>query len=558
MAADKKAPLTPVAKYIMEKRYLARDEHGEIVETPAQLFSRVASAVAEADRIFAPGASVCDTSDRFEEALSSLSFLPNTPCLVNAGRPIGQLAACFVLPLDDSLESIFQTLKDAAVIHRSGGGTGFSFSSIRPRGDTIFPAFGVSEGPVSFIRLFDAATYIIDRNQVRPGANMGVLHASHPDIEEFVRAKTDLNGLQNFNLSVALDDRFIECLEKGRDYPLVHPRSGRVGKSLHAGRLLEIMAECAWQSGDPGLLFIDRINRANPLPDLGFIEATNPCGEQPLLPYESCTLGSVNLVNFVEEGGINYEKLKKQVSDAVHFLDNVVEINRYPLSRTAEASRAGRRIGIGVMGFADALILLGVSYQSDEALRTAEEVMSCISGSAAEASAKLAEKRGNFPSFDSSIYPGSGVKYRRNASLTTIAPTGSISLIAGVSSGIEPVFAFCSRRRVIDKEFDYVHPVYKQRLDAGKPASRDIFMTARDVPPEWHLKIQSAFQKYTDNAVSKTVNFPADADAGDIEELFRKAVRAPVKGITAYRDTSSRDQAVFPDPGPCYRLGCRA
>jgi len=553
MAMSNQPELTPLSMSILEKRYLARDHKGEIIETPAQLFHRVARAVAEADRIFDPGTPIHHVADTFEAALSSLSFLPNTPCLINAGRPMGQLAACFVLPVEDNLESIFQTLKDTALIHQTGGGTGFSFSRIRPRGDTIFPAHGVSGGPVAFIQLFDSATYIIDRNQIRPGANMGVLRVSHPDIENFIRIKTSPHQLQNFNLSVALDDCFIESLKKGRAYSLMHSRTGRVMKRLPAVELLEMMADCAWQCGDPGLLFIDRINRANPTPGFGSIEATNPCGEQPLLPYESCTLGSVNLAKFVEGNEINYEKLQRQVAMAVHFLDNIIEINRYPFSRIEEWSRTNRKIGLGVMGFADALIMMGIPYQSEPALNLAGEIMAGIRTFAESAAAKLAEKRGNFPAFNHSTYPAAGIVNRRNASLTTIAPTGTISLIAGVSSGIEPVFAFRTKRRVMDTTVEEVHPLYRQYEEAGKVYPEGVFQTAWDVSPEWHLKIQAAFQKHTDNAVSKTVNFPAHATVADIKALFQTAMQMPVKGVTVYRDQSRQDQTLSAFPGACAR-----
>lgn len=547
--------LTTVARTVMEKRYLARDTAGNIIETPEQLFHRVARAVAEADRMFDPNSSVGRTADEFESSMTSLSFLPNTPCLINAGRPMGQLAACFVLPVEDNLESIFQTLKDTALIHQSGGGTGFSFSKIRPRGDTIFPAFGVSGGPIAFVELFDSATYIIDRNQVRPGANMGVLHVSHPDIEEFIRAKTGQGRLQNFNLSVAVDDHFIECLQSGTDYPLIHSRTGAVVGKKPARKIMDIIAESAWECGDPGVLFIDRINLANPTPGLGRIEATNPCGEQPLLPFESCTLGSVNLTSFVSNNGIDFPKLEQTVELAVHFLDNVIEVNRYPLRLIEEWSRTNRKIGLGVMGFADALIMMGVSYQSQSALNLAEEIMGCISKAAAAASSRLAEKRGNFPAFEHSSLAASGIKKRRNASLTTIAPTGTISLIAGVSSGIEPVFSFELKRKVIDQVIEEIHPLYQKYMGQGRKPPKEIFQTAWDVAPHWHIKIQEAFQKHTDNAVSKTVNFPADATITDIRELFDSAAHMELKGVTVYRDRSRPDQSLSADTVRCEKCG---
>jgi ribonucleoside-diphosphate reductase alpha chain len=536
--------LTALAEEVLKKRYLARNYRGEIIETPADVFSRVARVVAEADRLFDARASVRDTADRFESAMTSLSFLPNSPCLMNAGRPLGQLAACFVLPVEDHLESIFQSLKDAALIHHTAGGTGFSFSRLRPAGDTIFPASGVTGGPVSFIQLFDAATHLIDRNRIRPGANMGVLHVSHPDIEAFVKAKRDRSQLRNFNLSVAMDDAFIDCVKAGRDYPLIHPRTGAQVARVPAADLLSLVAESAWETGDPGILFIDRINRANPTPKMGLLEATNPCGEQPLLPYESCTLGSINLTRIINGQAIDTPKLERLVHLAVHFLDNVVEVNRHPIARTGEWSRMNRKIGLGVMGFADMLILLGVSYQSERALRLAEEIMSRIQQYAEAASAELADRRGNFPAFQQSVFPARGVKRRRNATLTTVAPTGTISILAGVSSSVEPVFAFETRRRIVDQVYTDVHPIYEQYRQDGREMDKRIFQTAWDVSPRWHLKVQAAFQKYTDNAVSKTVNLPEAITADEIRALFLDAANMNLKGITVYRDRSHPDQVL--------------
>jgi ribonucleoside-diphosphate reductase alpha chain len=354
-----RSELSPIAREVLQKRYLARNYRGDILEQSQDMFRRVAHAVAEADRLFEAGTNVEATAEAFESAMASKAFLPNSPCLMNAGRPIGQLAACFVLPIEDSLESIFETLKNTALIHQTGGGTGFSFSRLRPRGDTIFPASGVSGGPLAFITLFDNATYLIDRNRVRPGANMAVLHTSHPDIEAFIQAKQDDGQLCNFNLSVAMDDLFLQCLTSGRDYPLIHPRTGVSVGSKSADKILEMIAEAAWKTGDPGILFIDRINRANPTPGMGKLEATNPCGEQPLLPYECCTLGSINLTKIIAGDTLNTEKLADLVRLGVHFLDNVIEVNRYPLRQIEEISRTNRKIGLGVMGFADMLLLLG-------------------------------------------------------------------------------------------------------------------------------------------------------------------------------------------------------
>jgi ribonucleoside-diphosphate reductase alpha chain len=534
--------LTPLAREIMEKRYLARNYRGEIIETPEDVFSRVAWVVAEADRLFDAHASVGETAARFEEAMTSLAFMPNSPCLMNAGRPLGQLAACFVLPVEDNLESIFQSLKDAALIHRTGGGTGFSFGRLRPAGDTIFPASGVTGGPVSFIRLFDSATHLIDKNRVRPGANMGVLHIRHPDIEAFITAKRDRHLMCNFNLSVAVDDHFIECVKEGRDYPLIHPRTGSVVTRKSATGLLRLMAESAWETGDPGILFIDRINRTNPTPEIGTLEATNPCGEQPLLPHESCTLGSINLTRIIDGDRLDYKKLESLVHLGVHFLDNVVEVNRHPIPQTEEWSRMNRKIGLGVMGFADMLILLGIPYQSDRAVNLAEEIMSRIQRHSEAASAELAARRGNFPAFNRSVFPARGIKYRRNATLTTVAPTGTISLLAGVSSSVEPVFAFEVQRRIADQIYTDVHPIHARFRKEGKTIDPAIFQTAWDISPDWHLKIQAAFQKYTDNAVSKTVNLPESITPEEIRELFLDAAKMDLKGVTVYRDQSHPDQ----------------
>jgi ribonucleoside-diphosphate reductase alpha chain len=506
------------------------------------MFQRVARAVAEADRLFEAGADVDATAAQFAEAMAEKAFMPNSPCLMNAGRPIGQLAACFVLPIEDSLESIFETLKNTALIHQTGGGTGFSFSRLRPRGDTIFPAAGVAGGPHAFISLFDNATYLIDRNRVRPGANMAVLNASHPDIEGFIQAKSHDGQLCNFNLSVAADDLFIQCVQEDRDYPLVHPRTGVEVGRRPARLLLDIMAQAAWKTGDPGLLFIDRINRANPAPGMGRLEATNPCGEQPLLPYECCTLGSINLTRITDGRAIDYDKLDGLVRLGVHFLDNVIDINRYPLRQIEEISRTNRKIGLGVMGFADMLILLGIPYQSQQAVDLAESIMARIQSTAEAASEELAAKRGSFPAFEHSTFPAAGIKRRRNATLTTIAPTGTISLIAGVSSGIEPVYDFETQRRVAETVYKDIHPIFERYRREGIPIDKKIFQSAYDVAPLWHLKIQAAFQKYTDNAVSKTVNLPAEAGAEDIRQLFLAAMEMPVKGITIYRDQSHKDQ----------------
>ncbi len=534
--------LTKMAEEVLRKRYLARNYRGDIIEEPADMFHRVANAVAEADRLYEARADVGATANAFEEAMITKAFFPNSPSLMNAGRPMGQMAACFVLPIEDSLESIFDTLKNTALIHQTGGGTGFSFTRIRPEGDTIFPATGVAGGPLAFISLFDNATSIIDRNRVRPGANMAVLNVNHPDIVAFIQAKKNNDRLRNFNLSVSVDDFFIQSVLSGNDYPLVHPRTGVIIDHISSDSLLEMLAGAAWETGDPGLLFMDRINHNNPTPGMGSINATNPCGEQPLLPYECCTLGSINLTQVINGQTVDYKKLEALVRLGVHFLDNVIDVNRYPLRQIEEISRTNRKIGLGVMGFADMLILLNIPYQSRQAVELAETIMARIKNSAELASAELAKKRGNFPSFDHSIFPSKGIEHRRNATLTTIAPTGTISLIAGVSSGIEPIYSYRIKRRVVDTIYDEVHPIYERFVNEGRPILKDIFQTAYDVEPEWHLKIQAAFQKYTDNAVSKTVNLPESATVDDIRRLFCKAIELPVKGLTVYRDQSQENQ----------------
>ncbi len=539
-----KISLTSTAKIALEKRYLLRDQEGKIIETPQRLFHRVAHAVAQAEHIFNPQASIEETAEAFEEALTSLSFLPNTPCLMNAGKPLGQLAACFVLPVEDNLESIFDAIKYTALIHQSGGGTGFSLSRLRPKGDMVRSTHGVSSGPVSFMRVFDMATETIKQGGARRGANMGVLRVSHPDIEEFIAAKKVPGPFHNFNLSVAIDDAFIKAIKRNKKYPLIHPRDGSMAGRRSAKEIIEMMAKYAWESGDPGLLLLNTVNRTNPTPRLGEIEATNPCGEQPLLPYESCTLGSINLTKIVDKKEINYRKLKELVGLGIHFLDNVIELNRYPIKKIEESTKRTRKVGLGVMGFADMLILLGIPYQSEKALTLAEELMAFINENAAEASIKLAEKRGNFPAFKGSVYPAKGIKKRRNATVTTIAPTGTISLIAGVSSGIEPVFAFKLKRNILDTVIKEIHPIYEHYHKKGKSIPKDIFQTAWDISPEWHLKMQAAFQKHIENAVSKTINFPASATPEEIEKVYLMALDTNLKGITVYRDKSRPGQTL--------------
>lgn len=561
-------PLSPHAKLVLQKRYLQRDPDGNTIETPEALFERVAACVAAVDTRFDPAADAAGTRERFYRLMASLQFLPNSPTLMNAGRPLGQLAACFVLPIDDDTDSIFETLKHTAQIHKSGGGTGFSFSRLRPRNDIVASSAGVSSGPVAFMAVFDVVTETVKQGGTRRGANMGVLRVDHPDIEAFITAKTDFERLTNFNLSVAITDSFMQALAQGKEYRLINPRNGQVSNSLPAQQVFDRIVDCAWRSGEPGVIFIDRINRDNPTPLLGAIEATNPCGEQPLLPYESCTLGSINLSAMVVKNQISWGRLKQTVRTAVHFLDNVVEANRYPLTIIEKMSRGNRKIGLGVMGFADMLIKLNIAYDSEAAVAKAERLMAFIAAQARQASADLARKRGNFPNYPGSRFDTPETPLRRNATVTTIAPTGTLSMIAATSSGIEPLFAVVHDRRVLDGETLYeVHPLfaqaarkqkfYSQRVIAEIARSgslqgvsevpdtlKKVFRTAQDIAPEWHVRLQAAFQQHTDNAVSKTVNFPAAASRTEIAQVFLAAYSSGCKGVTVYR-YGSRDRQVL-------------
>ncbi len=561
--------LSKNARKILNKRYLKKDANGQVIESPADMFARVARTVAEADRRFEPDGKIEQTAKAFERIMTHLWFLPNSPTLMNAGRPLGQLAACFVLPIADSMESIFDTLKNTALIHKSGGGTGFSFSNIRPAGDTVRSTSGVSSGPLPFLEVFDSMTEAVKQGGTRNGANMAVLRVDHPDIDAFIHIKKDQRRLTNFNLSVALTDKFMSALAAGEVYDLVNPRTGQPVGQIPAQNMFDQIVEAAWQNGEPGILFIDRINQSNPTPAVGQIDATNPCGEQPLLPFESCTLGSINLAAMVDNGRIQWDRLKQTVHTSIHFLDNVVEINHYPMPEIETASRATRKIGLGVMGFADMLIKRHIPYNSDNAIAEAEEVMAFIQTHAHKASSILAKQRGNFSLFDQSIYDKPDSDGMRNATTTTIAPTGTISLIAGVSSGVEPLFAIAHKRRAIDGQplFD-IHPHFIdaakkegfftdklideisrtgsiQEIDAIPESIRHVYATALDISPEWHIRIQAAFQKYTDNAVSKTVNFPASATRGQVQDVFQQAYNLGCKGVTVYRYGSRDKQILF-------------
>lgn len=562
--------ITENAMKVLEKRYLAKDETGRVVEDVAGLFTRVATAVAQADALYDPNADLSATAETFRELMSSLRFLPNSPTLMNAGRPLGQLSACFVLPVDDSMEAIFEAVKDAALIHKSGGGTGFSFSRLRQKGATVRSTGGVASGPVSFMRVFNVATEAVKQGGTRRGANMGILRVDHPDILEFIRCKSNTNDINNFNISVGLTEAFMRAVEAGERYDLIDPKSKKAVGSLAARDVFDEIVDAAWQTGEPGIVFLDRLNRDNVVPSVGEIESTNPCGEQPLLPFESCNLGSINLVTMLkEEKGktrFDFDLLETTVQQAVHFLDNVIDVNNYPLESIANMTRSTRKIGLGVMGFADALLALGIPYQSEEGAAFADQVMSFIQETGRAESRKLAKTRGAFPLFgESTLKDGEPV---RNATVTTIAPTGTLSIIASCSSGVEPVFAFVYIRNVMDgTQMVEVNPLLMKKLHALKLDSeellkriasegtiqkideipeeiRRVFVCAHDITPEAHTRMQAAFQRHTDNAVSKTVNFPHDATREDVREVYLLAYREDLKGVTIYRDGSREGQVL--------------
>jgi len=539
--------LSDNALRVLERRYLTKDGEGRVIETPQELFRRVARHIASAELIYSPKADVSLYEESFYQLMESLEFLPNSPTLMNAGRELGQLSACFVLPIEDSMESIFDAVKYTALIHKSGGGTGFSFSRLRPERDRVGSTGGIASGPVSFMRAFDVTTDVIKQGGMRRGANMAILNIEHPDILKFITAKEDSEALTNFNLSVAVTDEFMRAVEKDTDYNLVNPRTGEVTDKLNAKEVFDKIVDMAWRTGDPGVVFIDEINRHNPTPKLGKIESTNPCGEQPLLPFESCNLGSINLSKMVTDKDgqpyIDYDKLSQTVKLGIRFLDNVIEVNQFPLPEIAEMTKTTRKIGLGVMGFADMLIQLGIPYDSEEGLAMAEEIAHFISEQADEASIELSQERGVFPAFQESIYDIPDGPRFRNASRTTIAPTGSLSIIANCSSGIEPLFALSYVRHILEgEEFVEVNPYFEEIAKSGGFYSPDLmkqlaegktlkdveevpeeikrlFITAHDISPEWHVKMQAAFQKFTDSAVSKTVNFPHEATPEEVAKV---------------------------------------
>jgi len=567
LGVEDELKLTFNAISVLERRYLLKNENGRVIETPSQMFHRIAEAVASAETKNDPDKAT-QNENEFYEIMSKLEFLPNSPTIMNAGTKIGQLSACYVLPVPDSIYGIFNTVRDMAIIHQSGGGTGFSFSQLRPKGDFVGSTGGVASGPLSFMRVFDTSTDVIKQGGRRRGANMAIIKVDHPDIIEFITSKEKEGFLTNFNLSVAITDSFMKAVEKDEDFELVNPRTSKVVTKTKARNLWTLIITSAWKTGDPGLVFIDEINRHNPTPEIGTIESTNPCGEQPLLPYESCNLGSINLAKFVNEQELNWESLRIAVKKSVNFLDNVIDVNKFPTAEVEKITKANRKIGLGIMGFADALLKMKIPYNSKEALKSGEKIMKFIQEEGHKASIEIGEKKGSFPNFDKSIWKNRGYKTMRNATVTTIAPTGTIGIIAGVSSGIEPLFAVGFIRNVmggtqlteINLEFEKIakkRGFYSQELIrkiARTGSIRDIeeipedirklFVTAFDISPEWHVKMQATFQRYVDNAVSKTINFPSEATPDDVEKAYWLAHKMKCKGITVYRYGSKTDQVL--------------
>ena len=595
---EEKLNLSENAIKVLERRYLKRDKDGNCTEKPADMFRRVALAIASGDLKFGKTqAEVEKLADRFYDFITKCYFMPNSPTLMNAGRELGQLAACFVLPVEDSLEGIFETVKNTALIHKSGGGTGFSFSRLRPKNSVVRSTMGVSSGPVSFMEVFNAATEAVKQGGTRRGANMGILRVDHPDILDFINCKSDNNKLNNFNISVAITDKFMEALKKGEDYDLVNPQNNQVVARLSAKKVFDLIVDGAWRNGEPGIIFIDKMNSDNPTPLVGQIESTNPCGEVPLLAYEACNLGSINLGRMVVEGAngpeVDWKTLAETTRTAIRFLDNVIAVNNYPLPQISEMVQNNRKIGLGVMGWADMLMKMGISYSSEEGTKLASQVMEFIDYESKCESIELSKERGRFNNFKGSVYDGKNFLYNkykgksagkvsdeqwmeldaqiekfgiRNATTTCIAPTGTISMIAGASGGVEPLFGLVFSRLIMDgtemlevnpifKEYAIKHGFYSEDLmkeiaktgsvahvDKVPADAKKIFVTAHDVSPYWHVKMQAAFQLHTDNAVSKTVNFEEHATREDIEQAYVLAYENNLKGITVYRNNSRQFQ----------------
>ena len=565
--------LTENALKALKARYLLKDERGKVIETPEGMFRRVARTIAAAETQH--GGNAAEWEEKFYELMASLKFLPNSPTLMNAGKEIGQLAACFVLPVDDSIHSIFDTLKNAALILQSGGGTGFSFTRLRPKSDIVRSTGGIASGPVSFMKIYNTATDVIKQGGARRGANMGILRIDHPDILDFIRIKRAEGELTNFNISVSATDAFMDALKNDGEYELVNPRNKASAGRLKARDVFKELVESAWETGDPGLVFIDRINRDNPTPHIGIIESTNPCGEQPLLPYEACILGSLNLSKYVKEPAdgqakplIDYDSLSNDIRTAVRFLDNSIDVNKYPLPAIETMHKGNRKIGLGVMGWADMLILLGLPYNHKKAFEFGRKIMKFISDESKNASVGLAQQRGVFLNFKGSVYDAPGMPRVRNATTTTIAPTGTLSIVADCSSGIEPLFALAYKRLILDTELfeinRYFLNIAKRRgfyskelkekvINKGNLYSikevpndvRKLFKTTHEIPFEDHIEMQACFQEFTDNAVSKTVNFPNDATMQDVEKVFMLAFKLGCKGVTVYRDRSRDEQVLY-------------
>lgn len=555
---------------VLKRRYLIKNEKGETVETVEALFRRVADAIAKPDSLYDKKADLKITAETFYTMMTNLEFLPNSPTLMNAGRPLGQLSACFVLPVEDSMEAIFEAIKQAALIHKSGGGTGFSFSRLRSKGSTVNSTGGVASGPISFMKVFNMATEAVKQGGTRRGANMGILRIDHPDIMEFIDCKAKNNEINNFNISVGLTEKFMKAVEDDTDYDLVDPHTNKTVSELHARTVFDHIVEAAWRNGEPGIIFLDRLNKDNVVPSQGEIESTNPCGEQPLLPYESCNLGSINLTKMLttedDKVVFDWNKLNTTVKNAVHFLDNVIDANKYPLEKIDFVTKQTRKIGLGVMGWADTLLMMGIPYNSNEAIALGEKLMKYITSCGRLESQELAKVRGAFPLFKESTLPKD--KPQRNATITTIAPTGTLSIIANCSSGVEPVFAYVYIRNIMDStEMVEVSPILKTELEKrglyseermkqiakeGTIAHMDwmpedlrrVFVSAHDISPEYHIRMQAAFQKGTDNAVSKTVNFSNSAECKDVAEAYSLAFKLGCKGVTIYRDGSRNEQVL--------------
>ena len=552
---------------VLQRRYLLQNKKGKTIENPSQLFYRVANVIAAVETKYSQNADIKKIREQFYKIMSNQEFLPNTPTLMNAGTEVGQLSACFVIPVGDSLQEIFEAVKWTAIIHQSGGGTGFNFSNLRPQGDVVKSTGGIASGPVKFMTIFDKTTDVIKQGGKRRGANMGILRVDHPDILEFIACKSKEGFLDNFNVSVAVTDKFMKAVKRNQNYNLINPRTKQIVGELNASKVFDLITTNAWKSGDPGIIFIDEINRHNPTPTQGDIEATNPCGEQPLLPWESCNLGSINLAKMVTNRKFNWKKLRKLIHLGVRFLDNVIDVNKYPSDQIKKVTLSNRKIGIGVMGFADALIKMNIAYDSKKALEMGDKIMKFMKTEGHQASQRLGRERGNFPNFEKSTWKKK-YEHMRNATVTTIAPTGTISIIAGCSSGIEPLFAVSYVRnvmegtRLLETNYDFENMLRKSKIFSqdllqeiskngsvqnisGVPNNlKKIFVTALDIPPQVHIKMQAVFQRHTDNAVSKTVNLPQNTTSDEVKKAYLQAYRLKSKGVTVYRYASKPDQVL--------------